>query len=209
MKEMILTPLDLSATGFDDVLAVRPGRARRYSFFHPWTYEEGDTLYRVPSWDYSFNPGGGNMYSTVQDLVAFGEALLAPGFYPPGSWGHLYEPLAEGRSKWSYGWFVGSDEPMGVRLFANGSNPGLQAALGVFKEHDMVVAVLSNTWGKGARSADLIDVGKFARLCAGIQPSREASRNSPGHPSGLVADHPTGASPRESDPARRSGGGQG
>lgn len=169
MSETILAPLGLSDTGFDDVLAVRSGRARRYSFYHPWTYAESDTLYRVPAWDYSFNPGGGNMYGSVDDLLAFGAALLAPGFFSPETWERLYEPLAEG-SRWSFGWFVYADEPMGLRLSISGANPGLQAALGVFREQDVVVAVLSNTWGKNSRSGDLIDTTKFARLCLGMEP---------------------------------------
>lgn len=167
MRDSIIVPLGLSSTGFDDVLAVRPGRARRYSFFHPWTYAEADTLYRVPTWDYSFNPGGGNMYSTVEDLLEFGGALLEPGFFPEDTWSRLYEPITEG-SRWSYGWFVGSDAPMGSRLYMSGSNPGLQAALAVFRDHGLVVVALSNTWGKNARSGDLIDVGRFAQLCLGI-----------------------------------------
>jgi CubicO group peptidase (beta-lactamase class C family) len=178
MSEQILTPLGLTDTGVDDVLAVLPGRARRYSFYQPWTYAESDTLYRVPSWDYSFNPGGGNMYSSLDDLLAFGGALPAPGFFSPEAWEALYEPLAEG-SRWSYGWFYypaesgepdEPDEPTGPRLSISGANPGLQAALGVFPEHEVVVAVLSNAWGKNSRSADLIDVTKFARLCLGMEP---------------------------------------
>lgn len=168
MRDSVLVPLGLSNTGFDEVLAVRPGRARRYSFYHPWTYAESDTLYRVPTWDYSFNPGGGNMYGTAEDLLAFGAALLEPGFLPAHTWERLYAPIDEGKSRWSYGWFVGSDAPMGSRLYISGSNPGLQAALAVFREHDLVVVALSNTWGKNARSGDLIAVGKFAQLCLGI-----------------------------------------
>lgn len=169
MGERVLDPLGLDGAGFDDVLEVRPGRARRYSFFHPWTYEEGDELLRVPTWDYSFNPGGGNMYATLDALLSFGSALLAPGFFTAESWEHLFQPVAEGSgSNWSFGWFVGSDPPMGRRLVISGSNPGLQAGLGVFVEHETVVAALSNTWGKNARTGDLIDVGTFARLCLGV-----------------------------------------
>lgn len=66
-------------------LAHAPHRARRYSFYHPWTYAESETLYRVPTWDYSFNPGGGNLTSTVRDLVAFGSALIDGRLLTPGS----------------------------------------------------------------------------------------------------------------------------
>ena len=158
VQEQILAPLDLAATAFDDVLAVLPHRARRYSFYHPWTYAESDSLYRVPSWDYSFNVGGGNLVSTARDLVAFGSALMEPGtVLPAGQTERLYDIR----------WF-GRRTDTGERfLFVTGANPGVQAGLAIYPERRVTAAVLANTWGVGSRSGEMAGLArKLVELCA-------------------------------------------
>ena len=48
VTELIIEPLDLNQTTFDNVLRQIPNKVRRYSFYHPWTYHESDTLYSIP-----------------------------------------------------------------------------------------------------------------------------------------------------------------
>lgn len=166
----ILEPLGLERTVFDDVRWVIPDRARRYSFSHPVTYEVADELHRVPgSWDYSFNMGGGNMLSTAEELVRFGSALIGPGLLSAETLRLLHETQATGgtESPWSLGWFVGEDPTGGRRIRMTGANPGLQAGLVVYPEHGLAVAVLSNAWGIGARSAEMVNVSRFAAACMG------------------------------------------
>lgn len=163
MQELIFDPLELSNTKFDDVLRPLPSRARRYSFYHPWTYVESDTLYRVPTWDYSFNPGGGNIVSTAGDVAKFGSALWSPGFLPEQQWDLLYMDS----------WF-GFQPPMGgpMILYATGSNPGVQAGITVHPDTKLAAAVISNTWGKGARSAEMVQLAnRLLVLCreAGVK----------------------------------------
>lgn len=156
-KEILARP-GLADTGFDDVLAVLPHRARRYSFYHPWTYAESDSLYRVPTWDYSFNLGGGNMVSTARDLVAFGSALFEPGpLLPAEQTERLYDQA----------WFGRPTEAGERRIVVTGSNPGVQAGLAVYPERRTTAAILSNTWGVGARSAEMVNLAaKLVELCA-------------------------------------------
>lgn len=168
VREEVLGPLDLARTRFNDVLSVVPGRSHRYSFYHPWTYAEADRLYRVPEWDYSFNQAGGNLLSTAADLVRFGEALVQPGYLSQAAHARLFRPVdPEGPSVWTFGWFYGEGGPAGPRLTMSGSNPGVQAALGVFPEHSLVISVLSNTWGRNARTAEMVDTLGFAGACMG------------------------------------------
>jgi hypothetical protein len=68
----------------------------------------------------------------------------------------------------SFGWYV--DQPpaatagassaarvtSGRRIHITGSNAGVQAALYVYAEPRLVVAVLSNSWGIGSRSGELV-----------------------------------------------------
>lgn len=158
VAQEVLEPLSLSGTRFDDVLAVIPHRASRYSFYHPWTYEESDRLYRVPTWDYSFNLGGGGLVSTASDLARFGEALLHPGLLAGAELGILYDDS----------WFGKLADDGGRYLSMSGSNPGVQTGLTVFPERSTVGVVLSNTWGVGARSADMVSLATaLPLLCAG------------------------------------------
>jgi CubicO group peptidase (beta-lactamase class C family) len=71
VARVVLRPLGLADTGFDDVRRVNPHRARRYAYYDPYTFAPDTArVFRVPEWDYSHNPGGGNMYSTAEDLGA-------------------------------------------------------------------------------------------------------------------------------------------
>lgn len=158
VKEAILEPLGLNNTLFDDVRRVVPDRARLYSYYDPLTYEEGSELLRVPDWDYSYNMGGGNMLSTGEDLVKFAAAFMEPGFFTPSSLALFHEPqrTSEAESPWSYGWFARRDE-MGRRyLSITGAFPGVQAAILVYPERRLATVVLSNTWGRGASSGEMV-----------------------------------------------------
>lgn len=156
VRESILVPLSLHETSFDDVRRIRQHRARRYSFYHPWNYEESDSVWVVPIWDYSFNPGGGNMISTAHDVARFGDALTSPGLLPAEQWERLVELFGQ------------TDEQGRRYVYASGANPGLQAGLAIFPEQRVSAAVLSNTWGKGSRSGDMTKLAiVLAQGCIG------------------------------------------
>ncbi|MFT5048665.1 MAG: CubicO group peptidase (beta-lactamase class C family) [Chlamydiales bacterium] len=121
-----------------------PNRSRRYSYYHPWTYAESEELYFVPVWDYSFNSGGGNLVSTADELAKFGESLAE------------LESLTLDDFELLLGWSSELDSRGRRRLFVSGSNPGVQAALAVYPEDGLAVAVLANTWGVGSRSGEMV-----------------------------------------------------
>lgn len=157
--ERILQPLELDATSFDNILRPLPNRSRRYSFYHPWTYEESDTLYVVPAWDYSFNPGGGNMISTASDVARFGESLLSPGLLPEEQLDLLYDP----------GWFGEAVDDGERFIYATGANPGVQAGIAIYPAERLVGVALSNTWGIGSRSGEMAALAnELVRRCGGM-----------------------------------------
>ena len=129
-------------------------------------------MHRIPGrWDYSFNMGGGNMLSTAEDLVRFGNAFVEPGVFDDAMLERVYQPAdSAGESVWSYGWFVTTDDAGRRRIHINGANPGVQAELRVYPDDDLVVAVVANSWGHGARSAEMVHTGRFAALCLGWTP---------------------------------------
>jgi CubicO group peptidase (beta-lactamase class C family) len=155
----VIAPLGLRSTGFDDVRRVNPHRARRYAYYDPYTFAEDTAqVFRVPEWDYTHNTGGGNMYSTAEDLARFGRALARPGLLSAASLDLLQRRPAGDTvgSVMTFGWFVRPDRGDARRIHINGSNAGLQAAVHVYPDDDLVVVVLSNTHGVGARSGEMV-----------------------------------------------------
>lgn len=167
----VLAPLRLRSVAFD-----RPGlggadRPARYSWYDLRDFHElTDAPQRVPDWDYSHNLGGGGLISNVEDLLSFGGAMLAPGLLSAESLALIWKrPMLQGvTSPMSFGWFPDSS---GRRLAVNGSNAGVQAALTVWREPAVVVAILANSWGRGSRSGEFMNsgpdglVGRLGAIC--------------------------------------------
>ena len=168
----VLDPLVLRSVQFD-----RPGlggtqRAARYSWYDLVDFHElSDAPQRVPDWDYSHNMAGGGLIANVDDLLIFGRALRSPGFLTPASVALAWaRPSMQGvESPMSFGWFPRVNP---LRLSISGSNAGVQAGLTVWKDADLVIAVLANSWGRGSRSGELMDdgqeglIGRLAAVCS-------------------------------------------
>jgi len=170
VRETIFEPLGLTSTAFDDVRWVVPNRTRRYAYFDPWSYTSSEGLHRIPErWDYSFNTGGGNIISTAEDLVKFGQAFVEPGFFSQETLDLFYAPIPTDQvtTAWGFGWFVTTDDAGRRQLHISGANPGRQAELRVFPDEDLVVAIVANSWGHGARSTEMVNTARFAARCMG------------------------------------------
>jgi CubicO group peptidase (beta-lactamase class C family) len=168
----IIAKVGLKDTGFDDVRRVLANRARRYSYFDPWTFAvDSNAVYRVPEWDYSHNMAGGNMYATAADLARFGRAIEQPGLLSKESLALLYQRPSVGavQASMSFGFFVSDSSVPHKLLNIGGSNAGLQAGLFVYPENDLVVTVLANTWGIGSNSGEMAGVllTRLAAICMG------------------------------------------
>jgi CubicO group peptidase (beta-lactamase class C family) len=109
------------------------------------------------------------MYSTAEDLARFGRAFVRPGLLSPASLALLYARAPDDTAGpvMNAGWFVRPVRAGPRRAHITGSNPGLQAALHVYPDQDLVVAVLSNTHGVGAQSGEMVvDLPeRLAALC--------------------------------------------
>jgi serine beta-lactamase-like protein LACTB, mitochondrial len=171
LSEMVLRPLNLTSVQFD-----RPGlggarRPSRYSWYDLTDFHElEDAPQRVPDWDYSHNMAGGGLIANVDDLLTFGRAMRVPEFLNTESIALVWaRPTLQGvESRMSFGW-VPRESPL--RISISGSNAGVQAGLTVWKDEDLVVAVLANSWGRGSRSGELMDdgpdglIGRLAAVC--------------------------------------------
>jgi serine beta-lactamase-like protein LACTB, mitochondrial len=172
LADAVLRPLALTSVRVD-----RPGlggarRPARYSWYDLTDFHElTDAPQRVPDWDYSHNMAGGGLIANVEDLLTFGRAMREPGLLSAQSLALIWTPpTLEGvDARMSFGWFPRTETPR--RLSASGSNAGVQAALTVWRDVDLVVAVLANSWGRGSRSGEFMDdgadgfVGRLAAVC--------------------------------------------
>lgn len=176
VDQKILRPLRLTSTRFEDVRKPPRGLTKLYSFFDLVTYVEAaeDEAPLIPTLDFSHNMAGGNMSTTAQDLVRFGSALLRPGFLPRRQYDMLFvQPTFGGEaSAMSFGFFA-PDAGKERRLTISGASHGHQAGLMIYPERNMVVAVLSNTWGRDSRTGEMVsDLPKrLADLCAPAPPA--------------------------------------
>jgi serine beta-lactamase-like protein LACTB, mitochondrial len=171
VSQAILRPLNLASVQFDRPRLGGARRPSRYSWYDLADFHElTDAPQRVPDWDYSHNMGGGGLIANVEDLLTFGRAMRGPGLLSAESIVLLWtRPTTDGvESRMSFGWFPKTSPS---RLSAGGSNAGVQSGLTVWKEEDLVIAVLANSWGRGSRSGELMDdgpdglIGRLAAVC--------------------------------------------
>ena len=175
LASRVLAPLRLGSVQFD-----RPGlggrdRPVRYSWYDLTDFHDlSDAPQRVPDWDYSHNMAGGGLISTVGDLLTFAHAFRQPGFLSASSLALVWAPttISGVESSMSFGWFPRANP---ARLGIGGSNAGVQASITVWRDDDLAIAVLANSWGKGSRSGELMSDapdGLIGRLAAVCHPAR-------------------------------------
>lgn len=158
--EHVLGPLGLEHMGFNDVLAPTPGLVRNYSFVDVWAqpWQGAEALQLVPTWDFSYNHGGGNMYATAGDLLKLGNAMLNRSGLAAKVWDIALarSPDTADSSPWSLGWIHGEDSQGRRTVYITGATPGVQAALYVYPEEKIVFAALANSWGRNSAGAELV-----------------------------------------------------
>lgn len=171
LRELVLVPLNLTSVQFDFPGLGGAQRPSRYSWYDLGDFHElTDAPQQVPDWNYSHNMAGGGLIANVDDLLTFGRAMREPGLLNRGSIEQLWtRPNVQGvEASMSFGWYPRANPS---RLSISGSNAGVQAALTVWKEADVVVTVLANSWGRGSRSGEFMDdgpdglVGRLAAVC--------------------------------------------
>lgn len=145
----VIRPLGLNSTMMPDARLPIPNRSRSYMYRapgNPATYT--DTLFRGRDHDYSYNAGGGNILTTVEDLVRFGAAFLKPGFLSAESHKLAVTPWRPDAIQ-SFGMVVTEDTRKRRVLFTTGDIEAFQAGLTLWPDNDVVVAITSNTEGRG------------------------------------------------------------
>jgi serine beta-lactamase-like protein LACTB, mitochondrial len=175
VMDEVIAMAGLADTRFDDVRQVIPRRVRHYSYYDLSTFAELEEPVRVPDWDYSHNMAAGDVLTTADDLVRFGDAITHDGMLSAASRALLYTKPRVGavESPMSFGWYIDSGAGPEPPIHITGSNAGVQAGLYVYPATRVVVAVISNTWGIGSRSGELVGAkpsdlpAQIASQCSG------------------------------------------
>jgi CubicO group peptidase (beta-lactamase class C family) len=137
LQEMILTPLGLTDTGYDWSKTILPRRASGYA-------GKGDTLQNAAPLDMQQPYAAGSMYSTVDDLLKWDQALNTEKLLPAAAKQVMWTPF---KDNYAYGWVVG--EPAVAfggyrRLMHNGGINGFSSVIFRLPDPNVTVIVLAN-----------------------------------------------------------------
>ena len=137
LQEMILTPLGLKDTGYDWPQAIVPRRASGYR-------GKGATLSHALAIDMQQPYAAGAMYSTVEDLLKWDQALYTDTLIPAAAKKIMWTPF---RENYAYGWNIAepSAATFGHRRVAHGGGiNGFSAHIIRLPDVNVTAIVLSN-----------------------------------------------------------------
>lgn len=133
LSERIFAPLGLKDTGYDDATALLPRRAAGYRF------GQGQWRNAAPMAS-SVAYAAGGLYSTVDDLLAWDEALFSGRVISEGSRRAMFD---DGGRGYGFGWYVGTAH--GRTLWSHGGAvSGFLAMTDYYPEARLAVIVLAN-----------------------------------------------------------------
>ncbi len=133
LAERILSPLGLKDTGYDDATAILPRRASGYRF------GQGQWRNAAPMAS-SVAYAAGGLYSTVDDLLAWDEALFSGRVITEASLRKMFD---DGGRGYGFGWYVGAAH--GRTLWSHGGAvSGFLAMTDYYPSERLAVIVLAN-----------------------------------------------------------------
>jgi CubicO group peptidase (beta-lactamase class C family) len=139
LRDMILDPLDLDDTGYDWTKTILPRRAAGYS-------GRGSALANAEPLDMQQPYSAGALYSTVEDLLKWDQALYTEKLLPAAAKQLMWTPF---KDNYAYGWIVAPPAP---NLFGghkrqahSGGINGFSSVIVRLPEPNVTVIVLANT----------------------------------------------------------------
>jgi CubicO group peptidase (beta-lactamase class C family) len=139
LKENIFEPLKMSNTGNDHNDMVIKNRAAGY-------VKRNDAIFNAPYIDMSIPTGGGSLYSTVEDLFLWDQALYAGRLIAKDSYDAMFKSYAT--ADWgdgaAYGWFIGKDKSNHRYMGFVGGINGFAAQVMRYTDQKVLLVVLSN-----------------------------------------------------------------
>jgi D-alanyl-D-alanine carboxypeptidase len=133
IEQHIFAPLGMRDSGYDSNVTVNERRA--------WGYvSDGQKLHYADYVDWSLPYAAGGLYSTVEDLLRWDQALYTEELLDRKWLDRLFTPDPSG---YNYGWFIDSKGGR-LKVYHEGSNPGFAAFIVRYPADKTFVVVLSN-----------------------------------------------------------------
>lgn len=153
LREMILVPLGMSDTGYDWPATILPRRASGYA-------GRGNLIANAPYLDMQHPYSAGSLYSTVEDLLRWDQALYTDKLLPAAAKQIMWTPF---KNNYAYGWSIvpASPETFGHRRLVHGGGiNGFSAMLIRQPDVNVTAIVLANSSSvnAGAVARDLLAV---------------------------------------------------
>jgi CubicO group peptidase (beta-lactamase class C family) len=153
LQDMILTPLGMNDTGYDWSKAIIPRRASGYT-------GRGEALTNAAALDMQQPYSAGAMYSTVEDLLKWDQALYTETLLPEAAKKVMWTPAL---NNYAYGWMLAtpSAPTFGYRRIAHGGGiNGFSAMIIRVPDPNVTAIVLSNndTASASAVARDLLAI---------------------------------------------------
>lgn len=144
LQEQILDPLHMKNTGYDHHGKIIKNRASGYQ-------RSGDEYTNAPYLDMSIPYAAGSLYSTVEDLYLWDQALYSDKILSEESKKLMFSPhIKDGDSYYAYGWVLGhmrigeTQDSIGVIAHGGGINGFNTIIARIPSEKDLIV-LLNNT----------------------------------------------------------------
>jgi CubicO group peptidase (beta-lactamase class C family) len=169
LRRNFFQPLGMSDTGVDDSPRPRRHEALGYSY-------SNEQFNRAVSLDPSWTIGTGNLYSTVEDLNKWNEAIFNGRVLKPASLKSAFTPAKTSENEdddsgdgYGYGWFVSKWRGL-LEISHGGYLPGFNSVLLRIPNEKFTVIILANS-GPGAHhvvpdtlAQDLVEIYLRAKL---------------------------------------------
>jgi CubicO group peptidase (beta-lactamase class C family) len=139
MKRHVLTPLGMTNTGLDLPRRINPGRAYGH------TLANGEVVHAENDRLSIFEEAPGELYSTVQDLNKWCNAMFDCPLLSPQTLQLMFTPHGQGTAwgrswQYGYGWFLAS----GFRMHGGGT-PGFSSLIRQYPAQKVSIIVLLNS----------------------------------------------------------------
>jgi D-alanyl-D-alanine carboxypeptidase len=159
LRQNILDPLGLNATGYEHVEALLPERVRGYRFKNGKIENAGFLAMSVPH-------AAGGLTSTLDDLLAWQRALVAAKPFSPAAAALMFQDHGHG---YGLGW--GVQTQFGRRQFVHaGGINGFSVVVSLYPDEDLFLAVLANIQAAPVQKI----AGDLAALAFGLTEQKPA-----------------------------------
>jgi CubicO group peptidase (beta-lactamase class C family) len=162
MNDTIFTPLTMTDTGYDNALPIIKHRAAGY------TRRLGFVLTNCDYIDMSIPHAAGALYSTVEDLLKWDQALYTEKLLPRKSVDAMFKPF---KSNYGYGWLI--DTKFGQPRFEHGGGiMGFVTIIARYPAQKLLVVALCNLENSpvGAVGNDLAAIALGAKYVIPREP---------------------------------------